>query len=208
MVFLRVFYSVFTIQSKPTNWPNYINCWYINAENSIRGGFKEDCNKFLNIEQIERNKSIYALRMITSDIVFHSFLKYTPIKLSSHLCTSKDWQNQVRKTQPCIIRNRMFLTVYFRQIAILMIQLFLHSKQLHRWVWAFGSYIDLRIRHRHFLRGLNLRFSAIVMLFSLKCSAFSPKLSTENRFQIRKVVNKMQILCMGCAWEWSLANYV
>ena len=74
-----------------------------------RGGFYEKCNKHLNIEKTVCKKSIYALRMITSDIALHNFLKYIQLNLSSSLCSRKDWQNHVRIIKPCIIRNHMLL---------------------------------------------------------------------------------------------------
>ena len=36
-------------------------------------------------------------------------------------------------------------------------------EKLHRWIWAFCSHIDLCIGHLHFLRGMNLQLSTIVV---------------------------------------------
>ena len=58
------------------------------------------------------------------------------------------------------IANRHCLKKFFPQIANYDYEKkFLQN--LHKWIWAFCSYIDPCVGHLHFLRGTNLQFSTV-----------------------------------------------
>ena len=71
------------------------------------------CNKLVKLEYIAHNKSSYALRMIMSEIVLHSFSTCIQLILSSSFCMRKDWQCLVRIIKLWITRERIFLIVFF-----------------------------------------------------------------------------------------------
>ena len=97
------------------------------------------------------------IRMITSEIGLHSFLTYIQLNLSSQSSVHEDHVRIIKQS----INSDNDFNVFLIYPNLIIIKRFL--QKLHRCIWAFCSNIDLRGGPLHFIRGMNMQFTAITM---------------------------------------------